>query len=137
MRQEREKRILRAAEYIVEHRATVRETAKRFGVSKSTIHKDVTERIARLDTPFIWGCVLGVALFPTIVSLETMTITIKLIGPTLSAILGALEPVTAVVISVLLFGEAMTLKIAAGIVLILSAVFLIVWKGKKKIKAKA
>ena len=49
MRQEREKRILRAAEYIVEHRATVRETAKRFGVSKSTIHKDVTERIARLD----------------------------------------------------------------------------------------
>ena len=45
MRQEREKRILRAAEYIVEHRATVRETAKRFGVSKSTIHKDVTERL--------------------------------------------------------------------------------------------
>ncbi len=96
-----------------------------------------TEHIARLDTPFIWGCVLGVALFPTIVSLETMTITIKLIGPTLSAILGALEPVTAVVISVVLFGEAMTLKIATGIVLILSAVFLIVWKGKKKIKAKA
>ncbi|HAW33342.1 MAG TPA: EamA family transporter [Alphaproteobacteria bacterium] len=95
------------------------------------------ERIARPDTPFVWGCLLGVALFPTIVSLETMTITIKLIGPTLSAILGALEPVTAVVISVLLFGEAMTLKIAAGIVLILSAVFLIVWKSKKKTKPNA
>lgn len=50
VRGEREKRILKAAEYIVEHRATVRETAKIFGVSKSTIHKDVTERVARLDS---------------------------------------------------------------------------------------
>lgn len=49
MREEREKRIVRAAEYIVGHRATVRETAKALGVSKSTIHKDVTERIARFD----------------------------------------------------------------------------------------
>lgn len=49
MRGEREKRIVRAAEYIVSHRATVRETAKALGVSKSTIHKDVTERIARFD----------------------------------------------------------------------------------------
>ena len=39
VRGEREKRILKAAEYIVEHRATVRETAKIFGVSKSTIRQ--------------------------------------------------------------------------------------------------
>ena len=50
LRGEREKRILRTAEYIVEHNATVRETAKVFGVSKSTVHKDVAERVGRLDS---------------------------------------------------------------------------------------
>ena len=61
-----------------------------------------------------------------------MTIAIKLIGPTLSAILGALEPVTAVLIGVFVFGESMTLRIAAGIALILTSVLLIVLKKKKK-----
>ena len=37
------------ADYIIEHKATVRQTAKRFGVSKSTIHKDVTERLAQVN----------------------------------------------------------------------------------------
>ena len=32
------------AKYIIEHNATVRQTAKEFGISKSTVHKDVTER---------------------------------------------------------------------------------------------
>ena len=61
-----------------------------------------------------------------------MTIAIKLIGPTLSAILGALEPVTAVLIGVFVFGESMTLRIATGIALILTSVLLIVLKKKKK-----
>ena len=34
-------------QYIIENRATVRETASRFGVSKSTVHKDVTEQLPR------------------------------------------------------------------------------------------
>lgn len=85
-----------------------------------------------IETPFMAACVIGLAVFPTIVSLETMTIAIKLIGPTLSAILGALEPVTAVLIGVFVFGEAMTLRIAAGILLILASVLLIVLKKKKK-----
>ena len=37
------------AEYIIEHNATVRQTAGQFGVSKSTIHKDVTERLLRVN----------------------------------------------------------------------------------------
>lgn len=91
-----------------------------------------------LATPFMWGCVLGLALLPTIVSLETMTIAIKLIGPTLSAILGALEPVTAVFFGVIFFGEHLTLRICAGIALILLSVFLIVTgrKTKKKKRGK-
>ena len=37
------------AQYIIEHNATVRQTAGKFGVSKSTIHKDVTERLLRFN----------------------------------------------------------------------------------------
>lgn len=46
------KRVLEVAHYIYETRATVRQTAKIFGVSKSTIHKDVTERLFLLDQNF-------------------------------------------------------------------------------------
>ena len=40
-----EERAVEIAYYIIEHEATVRQTAKQFGVSKSTIHKDVTDRL--------------------------------------------------------------------------------------------
>ena len=49
MRTDIEERALRLAEYITEHRATVRAAAKQFGISKSTVHKDVTERLETLD----------------------------------------------------------------------------------------
>ena len=44
-----EERACELAEYIIEHRATVRAAAKRFGISKSTVHKDVTERLREID----------------------------------------------------------------------------------------
>ena len=37
------------ADYIIEHNATVRQTAKEFGMSKSTVHKDVTERLLEVN----------------------------------------------------------------------------------------
>ena len=37
--------------YIVEHGATVRDAAQKFGISKSTVHKDVTEELRRIDRP--------------------------------------------------------------------------------------
>ena len=40
-----EERAIRLAEYITENRATVRAAAKKFGISKSTVHKDITERL--------------------------------------------------------------------------------------------
>lgn len=45
MRTDIEERAIRLAEYITENRATVRAAAKKFGVSKSTVHKDITERL--------------------------------------------------------------------------------------------
>ena len=44
-----EERAVEIACYIIEHKATVRQTAKQFGVSKSTIHKDVTDRLLQIN----------------------------------------------------------------------------------------
>ena len=43
-----EERAVELGNYIVEKKATVRQTAKKFGISKSTVHKDVTERLAMI-----------------------------------------------------------------------------------------
>ena len=48
MRTDLEQRACELAEYIVAHNATVRSAAQRFGVSKSTVHKDVSERLLRI-----------------------------------------------------------------------------------------
>ncbi|MBR4868473.1 MAG: sporulation transcriptional regulator SpoIIID [Clostridia bacterium] len=44
-----EKRTVILGEYIVEHGSTVRDAAKSFGISKSTVHKDVSQRLKRID----------------------------------------------------------------------------------------
>ena len=44
-----EERALELAEYIIENRATVRAAARQFGVSKSTVHKDLSERLETID----------------------------------------------------------------------------------------
>lgn len=44
-----EERAIELGEYIIENKATVRKTAKKFGVSKSTVHKDVSERLKNLN----------------------------------------------------------------------------------------
>lgn len=44
-----EERAIEIANYIVEEKATVRQTAKKFGVSKSTVHKDVTDRLLQIN----------------------------------------------------------------------------------------
>ncbi len=46
------RRVLEVSEYIYETKATVRQAAKVFGVSKSTIHKDVTDRLDKIDPQF-------------------------------------------------------------------------------------
>ena len=75
-----------------------------------------------------WGFMLG--LVPTVLSLIFMVKAVKLIGSTPTAILGALEPVTAVAIGVLVFGEILTGRLVAGILLILGSTVLIAVKRK-------
>ena len=49
MREYIEERAMEIAYYIIENNATVRQTAKAFGISKSTVHKDVSERLAQIN----------------------------------------------------------------------------------------
>ena len=49
MKQSIEERTINLAQYIVENKATVRAAAKTFGLSKSTVHKDVTGRLLKLN----------------------------------------------------------------------------------------
>lgn len=44
-----EERAIDIANYIIENNATVRQTAKQFGISKSTVHKDVTDRLMQIN----------------------------------------------------------------------------------------
>lgn len=44
-----EERAIDIANYIIDYNATVRQTAKQFGISKSTVHKDVTERLSQIN----------------------------------------------------------------------------------------
>ena len=42
-------RVITLAQYIIENKATVRQTAKKYGVSKSTVHKDISERLPKIN----------------------------------------------------------------------------------------
>ena len=79
---------------------------------------------------FMFGCALMLAIFPTIISLETITFAIKFIGATKTAIIGALEPLTALFFGIIFFKETITLKIILGVILILTGVILVILKKK-------
>ena len=97
-----------------------------FGLLVYVVNLDFGRELQILNSPLLWGYVLGLALFPTIISLETINIAIKLIGSTKTAILGALEPLTAIFIGILFFDEHLTLRISIGVLLILFGVILAV-----------
>ena len=82
--------------------------------------------IQMLTTPRMWSCAFMLALLPTVFSLVLMTISVHETGSTPTAVMGALEPLTAVGIGVAVFGEQLTPRLAAGIVLILTAVIMII-----------
>lgn len=84
------------------------------------------ETVQLLVTPKQWLYATQLALMPTVLSLVLMVIAVHDIGSTPTAIMGAIEPITAVAIGVLVFGENFTPRLAIGIVLILTAVLLII-----------
>ena len=101
-----------------------------FGILIYVVRLHFCADVVMPQEPLHWLCAICLALFPTIISLVTMTISIHHIGSTYAAILGALEPITAVVVGVFVFHERLTSRISLGIVTILVAVTLLI-AGKK------
>lgn len=85
------------------------------------------EPLQQLTTPSQWFFASLLGLVPTVISLLFMTMAIHYIGSTPTAVMGALEPVTAVLIGFFIFGEALTARLMMGVVVILAAVILIVF----------
>jgi len=84
-----------------------------------------------VDSVADWGNLIGLAIIPTMISMLTIAISSRYIGPTKTAVLGVFEPLTAILIGTLLFKEALTAKMAIGIAICVAAVvFLIVKPGK-------
>lgn len=79
-----------------------------------------------LNKPKEWMFASILALFPTVISLLLMVIAVHEIGSTPTAILGALEPMTAVMIGVVLFNEELTIRMVTGMAMILIAVLFII-----------
>lgn len=79
-----------------------------------------------------WFYVGWLAIVPAIFALMLMVYAAKYVGSTVTAILGALEPLTAVMIGIMIFGESFNLQLALGIALILSAVCIIALKPSKR-----
>ena len=79
-----------------------------------------------------WLNILGLGLWATMVSNITGVKAIRRIGPTHTSILGALQPVTAVILGVLFLGEHLYLRSCIGITLILVAVSVVVMHQKKR-----
>lgn len=77
---------------------------------------------------------IGLSVLPTIVSILTVAVAVQLIGSVPVSILGALEPVTGVIVGVFVFGEMLTLKAMIGIVLILTAVIVLVSSPQRILK---
>ena len=73
-----------------------------------------------------WSFAVWLSIVPTILSLVFMTVAVRHVGATPTAILGALEPLTAVAIGVMVFGELLTPRLIVGILFILCAVMLVV-----------
>lgn len=79
-----------------------------------------------------WFYVCWLAVVPAILALVMMVYAAKYIGSTPTAIMGALEPLTAVLIGIFMFGEEFTLRLAMGIILIFSAVIIIALYSNRK-----
>ena len=106
-----------------------------FGLSVYVVRLQFCTELQVIPTPMLWINAVSLAVFPTVISLVTMTKAIHYIGSTPTAILGALEPVTALFFGVLVFGEQLTPRIILGILIVITAVTLIIG-GKSLLKKR-
>lgn len=78
-----------------------------------------------------WLNLVGLAILPTVVSTATLAIATRNIGATKASVLGVFEPVTAILIGTVVFGEALTTNIIFGILLSIAAITFMIAKTKR------
>ena len=100
-----------------------------FGFFFFFVRLDFGRAVTCPDHWYLWANIIGLALFPTAISFLCTTSAIQYIGSTPTAILGALEPVTAVIIGVCVFGETLSIREIFGLVMIIVAVTLVIGGG--------
>lgn len=77
-----------------------------------------------------WLNVIGLAVFPTVISMLTLAIATRIIGATKTSVLGVFEPITAIAVGTIFFGESLTLNIIVGVAITLVAVTFMVVTSK-------
>ena len=124
----RSKRIKNVSEHTLTLYALLTGTAL-FAAIRTVQGGSITEGV---DTLCDWGNLFGLAIVPTMISLLTLAISSRYIGPTKTSILGVFEPLTAIMIGTLLFGEPLTVKMGIGVAVCIAAVvFMILRPGKQ------
>lgn len=89
-------------------------------------------KITLVTDPELWGYILGLSLWSTMVSNITGVKAVRRIGPTLTSILGALQPLTAVILGIMFLDEHLGSETIIGISLILITVIVIVLHQKNR-----
>ena len=100
-----------------------------FGLSLFAVRLGIRGSVTLPHNPWRWVNLLMLALLPTMLSLICTTRAISYIGSTPTAILGALEPVTAIFFGITLFGETLTPREVMGITIIIASVTIVVAGG--------
>lgn len=101
-----------------------------FGLSVFIVNLKFCTELQPITDWRVFACATALAIFPTIISIETINVAIRLIGSTITAILGALDPLTAVFFGVVVFGEALTINRIIGIILVLTGAMLIILRDR-------
>ena len=99
-----------------------------FGSVFLLIGTSVIDEVQPISNWNMAGNLVMLAIIPTVVSNLALVRAIKSIGSTLTSVLGAMEPVTAVCVGIWVFNEAMTYGIVLGVALIIAAVTVIILK---------
>lgn len=81
--------------------------------------------------PQAWLNIIGLAVFPTIISTATLATATKRIGATKASVMGVFEPITAVVVGAAAFGETITINVVIGIALTIAAITFMILTGKE------
>ena len=89
------------------------------------------EVMAGIDTSLDWLNIVGLAILPTIVSTATLAVATRRIGATKASVLGVFEPITAILVGTLVFGEALTNNIIIGILIAIVAVTFMIISSKR------